>query len=335
MSTIEKAVKKLSGHGQNADEAESYALPEVSEVDSFESFAEATHREQGEYLGDEIEDDFEEKPRGARPRIDIPWARLEDAGMVLLSAPRSAIAEEYRIIKRPLLMNIQGKSASRLENPNLIMVTSCFQGEGKTFSALNLALSMALEKDKTVLFVDGDVSKASAGALLGVPGDTPGLIDLLEHDDIDVEDVLLRTSEPNLRMISAGQIHERSTELLASQQMLSLAKELSERYPNRVVIFDSPPLLMTTEARVLCNAMGQVVFVVAAEQTPASAIKEALEHISPDKAVGMVLNKAKRNLWNAHGYGYGYGYGYHYGGRSVASEGATADTKPGDQRDDS
>ena len=113
--------------------------------------------------------------------IKIPFDQLKKLGMITPQAPRDLISEEYRAIKRPLLRNIEGKDASQVKNANLIMVTSALPGDGKTFSAINLALSIAMEQDKTVLFVDADVSKATAGVLLGIPDDSAGLIDLLDR----------------------------------------------------------------------------------------------------------------------------------------------------------
>lgn len=258
-----------------------------------------------------------------RAMVDIPLAELEALGMVVPTAPRSQIAEEYRAIKRPVLMNIDGRGAAEVEHANLVMVTSSVQGEGKTFSAINLALSIAMEQDKTVLFVDADVAKASAGQLLGIPGSQAGLIDVLEHKDMHVGDVILHTNIPNLRIVPAGRVHERSTELLASASMRQVMLELSHRYPDRVIIFDSPPLLLTTEASVLASLMGQIVFVVAAEETSHEVVKEGLRHIAEDKIIGMLLNKTRRRAIGKYGYGYGNGYGYGYGygyGDSRASQ---------------
>lgn len=241
--------------------------------------------------------------------LHLPLARLSALGMVTPNAPRSVIAEEYRAIKRPLLLNLKGEGASQVEHANLIMVASALSGEGKTFSAINLAMSIAMEQDKSVLFVDADVSKASAGGLLGVPDKAPGLIDLLENKGMRFQDVVLKTNIPNLRILPAGNLHQRATELLASQSMRALMLDISQRYPDRVIVFDSPPLLLTTEARVLSNFMGQIVFVVAAEQTSQDAVIEALQHLSSDSIVGMVLNKAQHKSTGSYGYGYGYGYG--------------------------
>ena len=153
--------------------------------------------------------------RSANKSIVLPIKELEAKGFVSPYKPRSYIAEEYRAIKRPLLQNIDTNMAQGADHANLIMVTSSFEGEGKTFSAINLMLSISIEKDKTVLFVDADMAKASAGNLLGIPDDTPGLIDVLEDENIGIEDVLLNTDLPNVRIIPVGIAHERSTELLA------------------------------------------------------------------------------------------------------------------------
>ena len=252
--------------------------------------------------------------------VKLPTAKFQQLGMITLDRPRSQIAEEYRIIKRPLLMNIAGKTASPIAYSNMIMVTSSLQGEGKTFTALNLAMSMALEEDKTVLFVDADFSKGTASSLLEIPAGRPGLIDVLEDENLEISDVLLHTNVSNLRIIPTGHLHERSTEMLASGGMQELMHELSVRYPDRVVVFDSPPLLLTTEAAVLASLMGQIVFVLAAEQTSRESISAALEHISGDKVVGTVLNKTQKYIWDHFRYGHGYGYGYGYGGYGQSSE---------------
>lgn len=251
-----------------------------------------------------------------RPRLEIQFDELQKLGFVSPMTPRSRMAEEFRTIKRPLLKNISGRGSRQVERPNLIMVTSALQGDGKTFTSINLAISIALEQDKTVLFVDADVVRASAGRTLGVKAGTPGLIDLLQDDsDIEPSDVILHTNLPNLRVLPAGNASDKSTELLASSTMHDFMLELSARYRDRVIVFDSPPLLLTTEASVLASFMGQVVFVASADITPQYAVQEALEHIGEDKAVGVVLNRASRRrskLLGIGSYGYGYGYGYGY-----------------------
>ncbi|HSV20301.1 MAG TPA: XrtA-associated tyrosine autokinase [Casimicrobiaceae bacterium] len=225
--------------------------------------------------------------------IDIDLKRLHALGFVTPDAPMNQIADEFRVIKRPIIRNALGKEGIRVKNGNLVMVTSALPGEGKTFTSLNLALSVALEYDNTVLLVDGDVAHPTLPALLGAPH-SPGLLDLLTRDDVDVADALVKTNVEKLSLLPAGSRHRRSTELLASEQMASLLRELATRYSDRIIIFDSPPLLATTEARVLASLMGQIVMVVAADSTSQHAVTQALATIESCEIVLMMLNKASR-----------------------------------------
>lgn len=239
-------------------------------------------------------------------RLDLQY--LQQAGMVVPDASRSKIKEEYRHIKRPLLMNAAGKGASVIKHANLIMVSSAHPNEGKTFSAINLALSIAAERDKTVLLVDADVVRPTVAGFLGIRSEV-GLVDYLVKGDIELPDILVRTDLPTLSILPAGNPHHLSTELLASEGMHALMEELSTRYSDRIVIFDAPPLLVTTEACVLASMMGQIVLVVEAERTTRADIKEALERLQPNPeiAVGLILNKSLRATDSSY-YGYGYGY---------------------------
>ena len=241
-----------------------------------------------------VGDDGTARARPARSPVEIDLDRLKALGFVTPDAPKSQIADEFRVIKRPILRNARGKSGARIRNGTLVMVTSALPGEGKTFTALNLAMSMAMEVDNTVLLVDGDVAHPSIPELLGVPS-SPGLLDLLTNSDIDVADALVKTNIEKLTIMPAGSRHRRATELLASEQMASLLSELASRYPDRIVIFDSPPLLATTEARVLATNMGQIVMVVASDATTQHAVKHALAAIDSCDIVMMVLNKAQES----------------------------------------
>lgn len=255
--------------------------------------------------------------------VKIPFKELRELGILTPAIPRSAIAEEYRTIKRPLLINIAGDSVTPpIPHGNLIMVTSALEGDGKTFSSICLALSIAMERDKHVLFVDADTAKAEAGRMLGVDSTCPGLIDVLENKNARAADYILPTNVEKLRILPAGGVHTHANELLASARMRQLMLELSDEDPNRVIVFDSPPLLLTTEAAVLASFMGQIVFVVSADMTPQYAVTQAIEHIGEDKMVGMVLNRARRRV-NPYYYNYGYGggpYGYAHRVRDPVAE---------------
>jgi len=223
-------------------------------------------------------------------RVDVDLVRLRELGFVTPGAQKTQIADEFRVIKRPIIRTARTATASGARPTNLVMVTSALPGEGKTFTALNLAMSVAMEQDSTVLLVDGDVAHPALPDLLGVPP-SPGLLDLLTEGRVDVADALVKTNIEKLTVLPAGSRHRRATELLASEQMASLLRELATRYRDRVIIFDSPPLLATTEARVLATHMGQVVVVVAANSTSQRAVDHALTTIESCEIVLMMLNK--------------------------------------------
>ena len=235
-------------------------------------------------------------------RVEIDHARLKESGFVSPDEPQSLIADEFRVIKRTILRNSQGRGGTRVRNGNLVLVTSALQGEGKTFTAVNLAISIAMEFDNTVLLVDGDVAHPALPELLGIPK-SPGLLDLLTRDDIDVGDAIRQTNIEGLSILPAGTRNRRATELLASEKMSLLLGELASRVPDCIIIFDSPPLLATTEARVLSTQMGQIVMVVAADATSQHAVRQALATIENCDVVLMLLNKsAKTDVGTYYGY---------------------------------
>jgi exopolysaccharide/PEP-CTERM locus tyrosine autokinase len=237
-------------------------------------------------------------------RVNIQ-SRLKQAEMLIVGGRLGPeLSDEYRRIKRPLLSNAFGKSASLVDHGNLILVTSSVTGEGKTTTSVNLAMSIAQERDHTVLLVDCDVDKQGVSRMLGVSS-MPGLIDVLKDDYFTVGDALLRTDVPELSVLAAGKQHEYVTELLASQRMSNLVEEMSSRYDDRVIIFDAPPLLPTPQTQVLASLVGQIVFVIEAGQTPQSAVEEALDMIRGDKPIGLVLNKSVGTFGRS-GYYYGY-----------------------------
>ncbi len=213
-------------------------------------------------------------------------------------------SDDYARIKRPLLSNVFGKSASIVEKGNLILVTSSIPGEGKTYTAINLALSIANERDNTVLLVDCDVAHHGASSALGITNKL-GLVDILGNDELSVSDVMLRTDIPGLCLISSGKRHQFVTELLASQRMSELVTEISKRYDDRVIIFDGPPLLPTPQTKILSDLVGQIVFVIEAGKTPQTVVEEALDMISKEQATGLVMNKCE-GISGRSSYYYGY-----------------------------
>jgi protein-tyrosine kinase len=231
----------------------------------------------------------------AEPALKLDYISLRRNGVIAPDEMASRVSDQFRRIKRPLLANVTGKGGYSAEHGNLIMVTSSVAGEGKTYTAINLALNVARELDYTVLLVDADVIKRRTSELLGI-ADRPGLVDLLHNDRLQVCDTLLRTDVSHLVVLPAGQCHVYATELLSSHEMRRLVNELSARYSDRIVIFDSPPLLATAEAQVLAEAVGQIVLVVEACRTPPSAVEEAVATLDKSKPIGLVLNKSRQAL---------------------------------------
>lgn len=213
------------------------------------------------------------------------------------------LADQFRQIKRPLIVNAIGRGGEQLPRGQFIMMGSAMPGEGKTFTSLNLALSMALEKDISVLLVDADVAKPHISTIFGAANE-PGLLDVLRDESIDVESVILPTDVPGLQILPAGRRSETATELLASHRMDELVAQLAARDPARIALIDSPPLLLTTESRALAQSVGQIVLVVRAGVTPQQAVLDAIEKLGEGRPISLVLNQST----SAPG-GYYYGYG--------------------------
>lgn len=243
--------------------------------------------------------------RTASQFIDIDLESLSKRNFVAKATERKLIYEEYRVIKRKLINNAFGPLSSSLRNPNLILVSSSRPGEGKTFTSVNLALSIALEQDKTVLLVDADVLRPNVSRTLEISVPR-GLTDYLSSDNVDVTDIMYSTNVERLKLIAAGKPHHLSTELLASDKMAALVNEFASRYPDRIVIFDAPPLLGVNETSVLAAMCGQAVIVLEENKTKLNELEKAISMLPPDLATGFVINKAHYSRDKGYGYGYGY-----------------------------
>jgi receptor protein-tyrosine kinase len=244
--------------------------------------------------------------------VELELVRMQLKGMVTPNSDRSRILEEYRIIKRPLLLKALATGSERLRNGNLIMVTSAQPREGKTFTAVNLAMSIASERDLNVMLVDADMHRAEAGAsamsVLGVPMPRPGLLDVLADPSKTIGDVMLRTNIPNLTLLPAGQPRSNPTELFASQRMDQVVTEMARRYADRIIVIDTPPVLAASEASVLAMHVGQVAFVVEAEQTAQKSIESSLSLLSACPNIAIVLNKTTSDGVGDQFGSYAYGY---------------------------
>lgn len=243
-----------------------------------------------------------------RTRVELNLAMLRDAGYLVPDQVRSELAEQFRHLKRPLLRNARAASKASGDRSALIMVTSALPGEGKTFCAINLAMSMAMEVDTGVILVDADVVRPNVFARLGIDMEVKpaGLLDVLTRDDIELQDAIVETNVPKLRLMASGDRSRRSTELLASAAMDALLSQLAIEYQDHVLIFDAPPLLLTTESPVLASKVGQVVVVVEAAKTPLNTVRQAFAALQHCPIVLSVLNKCD-------GSSEGRRYGDYYG----------------------
>lgn len=243
--------------------------------------------------------------------VGINMTSLRRAGLAPPEPVARQIAREYQRIKRPILASLGNShaSAARLTHGNRLMVTSAASGEGKTFSSFNLALSLAKERDYSVLLVDGDVLKPAISRALGLR-DRKGLMDVLADDGTEPADTIVATDVPGFSVMPAGQRREETTELLSSRRMGWLVNELSAD-ASRIVIFDSSPLLATAESQALALHVGQILVVVRAGYTERRAVESALSLIAtPDRPISLVLNQTRK----AYGDDYAGYYGMDYGG---------------------
>jgi len=247
-------------------------------------------------------------PEGERSRqVNLDFRVLRQNGMITPDNMASVISNEFRGIKRKLLQKARDPETRAAVN-NLIMVTSTIPGEGKTFTSINLAMSLAAERGLNVLLVDADIIRPSVGNMFK---STPkeGLTDLLNSASTKVSDVLCRCAEiPNLSVMFSGAATVNSPELISSGRMADLCTELSTRYPDRIVVLDTPPVLASPEPAQLASYVHQLIMVVAADQTDRHQLQKSLESVASCKNISLLFNKAPR--WNEAQYAPYYGYGY-------------------------
>lgn len=309
MSIIERAAGKLEKEGKIGAKQMPPQMPTQMPTQTAPNALVDSGQKSKDTLEKEISRSFSPSPASSSAssskRITLNLTKMRQYGIVTPDEGRTQVAEQFRVIKRPLLTNAFNQGAGMIKNGNLIMVTSALAGEGKSFCTVNLAMSIAMEMDRRVLLVDADVARPTVPKILGL-GTERGLMDILLDEKLDLADVLIKTDVEKLTLLTAGTRHSHSTELLASQSMGTLLKELAQRYADRVVIFDSPPLLLTSEARVLASQMGQIVVVVEAETTSQQTVKEMLRQIESCDVVNLIYNKARSFSGGEY-----YGYYYH------------------------
>jgi protein-tyrosine kinase len=241
-------------------------------------------------------------------RIDVE--RLRALKMLPPPSQERQIATQFRSLKRPLIRHALEADQTGDILKRTLMVASALPGDGKTFTTLNLAMSLALELDLRVLLIDADTPKRHLTQTLELDRE-PGLLDVIAGTRAKVEELILPTEMPRLDILPIGTRSENSTELVASARMAETVMRLAGLYRRGIVLFDSPPILLTNEARSLATILGQIVLVVRAGATPQRAVKDAVDALGENRRVSIVLNCA--DLDGAAGYYYGHRYGHGYG----------------------
>jgi exopolysaccharide/PEP-CTERM locus tyrosine autokinase len=241
-------------------------------------------------------------------RFDLE--RLRAAKMLPPPSQERQIAAQFSVVKRPLIAYAQEAAQSNDVLKRTLMVASALPGDGKTFTTLNLAMSLALELDLRVLLIDADTPKRHLTQTLDLDRE-PGLLDVVAGHKPRIEELILPTDVPRLDILPIGTRSETSTELVASARMAEMVTKLATLYRRGIVLFDSPPILLTNEARTFASILGQVVLVVRAGVTPQRAVKDAVDALGEGRRISVVLNSA--DLDGATGYYYGHRYGYGYG----------------------
>lgn len=248
------------------------------------------------------------RPQQGKRAAQVDREHLRLGNFIDPDGPVTGLAEEFRIVKRQLLLSARGgKGFDAVEHGERILVCSAHPNEGKTFCAVNLALSMASEKDNRVLLVDADFAKPSVLATLGI-ADSPGFMDALADPRCDAENFIIETDISGLSVLPAGAQTNQDTEYLAASRTAEIIDQLTRNDPSRIIIFDSSPALAASPASVLALHVGQCLVVVNADGTTDTALRDALSLLSGCEHVQLLLNRAKfsptgRKFGNYYGYG--------------------------------
>jgi protein-tyrosine kinase len=241
---------------------------------------------------------------GRMPPLDM--AALEKSGLVVGHKVRTRISEEFRITVGHLLRSMQANYSPGRGAPNVIMITSARPGEGKSFSSLNLAGSIAQHTQREVLLMDVDAKQRSISSQLGLT-DRPGLLDLSNNPSLRIEDVIIKTSIPHLSLMPVGSGQSGGLDITQTRPVTTLVERIARRFPNSVVLLDAPPCLSTSDPSTLAPFVGQIVLVVEAERTQRNEVIAALDLIKSCPSVTLMLNKIR--LTTSYTFG-----AYHYFG---------------------
>ncbi|MBU0985820.1 MAG: polysaccharide biosynthesis tyrosine autokinase, partial [Proteobacteria bacterium] len=239
----------------------------------------------------EVADEPIRTPDDSSDGADAPVdSDVIDNNLIAFLKPQSFEAEQFKILRTKLLFPISGKP------PRSIMITSSVPGEGKSFVAANLAISIAQNIQEHVLIIDCDMRMPSIHKRFGL-GDVPGLSEYLS-DNAPLSSLLLKTKIDKLSILPGGRPPHNPAELLSSQRMSRLLQEVRERYPDRYIIIDTPPPKLTAEASAISRQVDGIIIVVKYGSTSRAMVSELIELVEKEKILGIVLNNADMRIVN-------------------------------------
>lgn len=310
MSKIVDALRKIQGDAKAPGDKSPHQHRKIARIES------KGVDDSGQY------DDTAILPTSSLPSsrmVQIDMGAMRDAGLIAPEAENKLFEDEYRVIKRPILSNAFGRNSTIADEGYVVLVTSAIAGDGKTFTCINLALSLAREQDASVILIDADILKPHISSLFGAQ-DEIGLVDYLNGSVSNIGDIELQTSIDRLTLLPAGSSGEHSSELLSSDRMLDLMSSIHRRNPRQIVLIDSSPLLQTSESRAIASIAGQVALVIRAGSTPKGAVSDAIATLDTDKPINLILNQVRFGSRSSYYSGYYGGYGSASGGVSDATK---------------
>lgn len=248
------------------------------------------------------------------PTLQIDKSILRKYGMLAQQDQERVLVRQFREIKRSLLSALnESDEFEQAGDQKIIMLSSALSGDGKTFTALNLASSLAMERDLNVILVDGDVAKPHISSLLDC-SDKLGLLDFIADTSVSVNEIIYSTNITGLYFVPAGKKTEQANELMSGQRMKDVLSQLSGISKNTLLLFDTSPILLTSESKVMASYADFVLLLVRSGVTPKLAVTDSIKTLQEiGVRFGIVLNDTKSNVFTSYGYGYGYGYGDAYG----------------------
>lgn len=304
MSLIEKALQKIQAASQPS-------TPSIGLKDLALSNRELVHdKNQGNHLQEtSVAVSLENLPT-----LQIDKSILRKYGMLAQQDQERVLVRQFREIKRSLLSAFnESDEFEQAGDQKVIMLSSALSGDGKTFTALNLASSLAMERDLNVILVDGDVAKPHISSLLDC-SDKLGLLDFIADTSVSVNEIIYSTNITGLYFVPAGKKTEQANELMSGQRMKDVLSQLSGISKNTLLLFDTSPILLTSESKVMASYADFVLLLVRSGVTPKLAVTDSIKTLQEiGVRFGIVLNDTKSNVFTSYGYGYGYGYGDTYG----------------------